>query len=330
MKKMEYLSPTSIALFLEDQQAFYLNYLADERPPKDPQTEPMAVGSAFDAFVKHYLYTNVVGKSDPRFDRLALFEAQVEVQCRDKAFKAGEYCFEQYKKSGCLADLMLELQQSIGEPRFEINIMGQVDGYREGAELDLGPVPFLGKPDVYFVNKMGARVIVDWKVNGFYSKYNTSPIKGYVRMRDAFQSYGQHKECMQQVWKGMRINIGCYLDQLKEDWARQLAIYTWLCGENVGTEDCIVGLDQLVCNPDPVRQFPKIRIAEHRLRISKAFQHKVFAIAQDLWHRCTKGHFFREMSKEASDERCLYLDKYMTNTKKPVVDNDDWFNRQVR
>jgi hypothetical protein len=327
MRKMTYLSPTSISLFQENPAEFYLNYLADNKPARPPQTEPMAVGSAFDAFVKHYLYSAVVGKGDARFDRLALFEAQVESQCRDKAFKAGEYCFEQYKKAGCLADLMLELQNSVVEPRFEIDIMGQVDGRREGVLKDLGPVPFLGKPDVYFVNKLGARVIVDWKVNGFYSKYPTSPMKGYVRCRDVSQNYGQHKECFQQMWNGMRINIGCYLDQLNPGWAQQLSIYSWLCGEEVGSQNYIAGIDQLCCSVDSIRPFPKIKVAEHRLRIGKEYQHKVFAAAQDIWDRVNNGHFFREMTKQASDERCQFLDGFAKSSQKPPEDNDDWFRR---
>jgi hypothetical protein len=327
MKALKYLSPSAISLYVEDKVKYYMNYLADCRPEREPQTDPMAIGSAFDAFVKSYLYEAIFGKRDPRFERMAIFEAQVEPQNRDKAYPAGEYCFEQYKKSGCLADLMLELRGAATEPRFEFDIMGQVDGYREGVTLNIGPIPLLGKPDVYFTNTHGARVVYDWKVNGFYSKYNISPVKGYVRMRDAFQNYGAHKECHPHLWNGVKVNIGCYLETLKPDWARQLAIYSWLCGEEVGTEQCIAGIDQLVCNPDSIRPYPKIRIAEHRMRIGKEFQFKTLALAQEIWRNATSGWFFRDMTEEASKERQALLDTMVDQLKTPVGDNDDWFKR---
>ena len=56
MRMPEYLSPTSLNVWKRDQEQFYLQYLAEKRPPREPQTQPMAVGAAFDAYVKSYLY----------------------------------------------------------------------------------------------------------------------------------------------------------------------------------------------------------------------------------------------------------------------------------
>ena len=57
---MRYLSPTSLSTWKKcvdagDMTEFFIRYLADKRPPRPPQTIPMAVGSAFDAYVKCYI-----------------------------------------------------------------------------------------------------------------------------------------------------------------------------------------------------------------------------------------------------------------------------------
>src|SRR4051812_14365124 len=112
MRKIEYLSPTSLELFYKNQQEFYLRYLSDKRPPRIPQDRPMSVGSSFDAHAKSYLHQNLFGKGhDPKFDLKNLFEAQVEPQNRDWALAAGQHAFDVYKRSGALADLMLDLQK---------------------------------------------------------------------------------------------------------------------------------------------------------------------------------------------------------------------------
>ena len=64
MKTIQYLSPSSIAKYKDNPDEFYMNYLSDKAPPRFPQTEPMAVGSSFDAYVKSYLHQQLFGKSD--------------------------------------------------------------------------------------------------------------------------------------------------------------------------------------------------------------------------------------------------------------------------
>lgn len=328
MRELKYLSPTSISTYLENPTKFYLNYLADNRPLREPQTPPMAVGSAFDAFVKSYLHKALFGASnDPRFDRVALFESQVESHNRDVASKAGEHCFDEYKLNGCLADLMLELQGSITDPRFELELSGQVDGFREGITLPVGPVMLLGKPDIYYTNKMAARVIHDWKVNGYYAKSSYPPAKGYIRLRCMGVNQGAHKEALMQNWKGIRINMASTLETNKEDWARQVAIYSWLCGEEVGTDECIASIDQLSCIPDSIRDRPKIRVAEHRSKVGRDYQFKLFAKCQEIWSLAHGDHYFQDMTKEESQERCRLLDDMSLNLSKPVESNDDWLKR---
>lgn len=322
MRNIQYLSPTSLSLYLKDKQEFYLNYLAEDRPDRFPQTEPMALGSSFDAFVKSYLHQSLFGKTDPKFEFQTLFEAQVEEQNRDRAKKNGEHIFNEYKAEGCLADIMLELSNSVIEPKFELDVKGVVNGYKEGItkKSDTGVV-FLGKPDLLFVNASAARVILDWKVNGYYSAYFTSPMKGYIRLRQSRSNKGAHKEAYVTVHKGMQINAAHYLEQLNEDWARQLSIYAWLFGEEIGS-DFIVAVDQVVGNPP--------RFAEHRLRIGSDFQFRTFAQAQEAWDVVHSDHYFRELTFEESKVKCESLDKMAATLRGEGTSNDKWFAKQVR
>ncbi len=297
-----YLSPTSISTYYKNADEFYLRYLADHRPPRFPQTDAMAIGSSFDAFVKSYLHEKLFGKNkDERFNLRTLFEAQVEKQWWSWAWRHGQIVFDAYNESGTLADLIVELEGAIGQPKFESEMFGTVDGEREGVTIDAGGVPLLGKPDVYFINKHGAHVILDWKVNGYCSQWGASPMQGYVRLREIGQPYTTHKTAQCAMVDGIIVNISGYLDHYNKDWARQLSIYSWLCGEEVGAK-FIAAIDQIACRNG------KFKFAEHRLRVSSDFQWNVFAQAQTVWKAVTSGHFFLNMTREESAARCKLLD----------------------
>lgn len=332
MKTIQYLSPTSIATFYRNQEEFYVNYLSDNRPDRFPQTQPMSVGSSFDAYAKSFLHAGLFGPGkDPKFEFEAIFEAQVEPHNRDWARPAGKHCFDEYKKSGALSDLMLDLQGAVGEPRFEIEVRGIIQGEREGVTLKVDDMMLLGKPDCSFTHKRGARVILDWKVNGYCAQRRVYPMQGYLRLREFGKNKGSHRECIPMSHKGMQININTYLEACNQDWARQLAIYGWLCGEDVGS-DFIVAVDQLACGPDDLMMSPNpiVRIAEHRLRVSADFQWKIFAQAQHIWSLAHSDHFFRDLSKQDSLARCQALDGMAAALRGDGNVNDDWFAKTTR
>ncbi|KKK99128.1 hypothetical protein LCGC14_2635890, partial [marine sediment metagenome] len=88
MRIPEYLSPTSISLWQKDEELFYQRYLSENRLPREPQTQPMSIGSAFDAFCKSYLHEALFGKgADPCYSRGYLFEEQVQEHNRDWAWE---------------------------------------------------------------------------------------------------------------------------------------------------------------------------------------------------------------------------------------------------
>lgn len=308
MRCPEYLSPTSIKAFYDNLDDFYIRYLSDNKPPRPPQTQPMSIGSAFDAFVKSHLHERLYGKgADPQYELLTLFEAQVESHNRDWAFEHGKHAFKLYLESGALADLALELGNAIGTPKFEVSIQGLVSK-PDPTKKEVQDVMLLGKPDLFFLNKEGYSVILDWKVNGWCSKSGTSPRKGFIRIRhDDRTIESHHKDAIPMMHQGMMINVAHNLEDVDKDWAGQLAVYGWLCGEDIGNE-FITCIDQLVCRPNPGEKFPRVRIAQHRVRVGNKFQHAFFDRAHYIWSVVHTDYIFRNMSREASHAHCLMLD----------------------
>lgn len=299
MRKPTYLSPTSIKMFYEDRGAFYVQYLMENRIPRPPQTEPMAVGSAFDAYIKSYLVERLVGKS-PEFERDKIFEMQVEAQNRDFAKKAGQHLFEVYKSQGALADILLDLEGAVGAPRFET----AVEGFVGSVSVALGDVPLLGKPDIFFISKSGARVIFDWKVNGYCSRAKVSPKPGYIRIRPDGK---QHPKAMVMKDMGMSLAISHPLDTVESDWAAQLSIYAWLLGNDVGSR-FVVAIDQLCCGAGNA----DVRIAQHRSVVNEKFQQDLFRKAHTAWYAIQAEHPWFELSKTESDAMCRTIDTRIT------------------
>lgn len=306
MRMPKYLSPTSVHLFYDDLEEFYMRYLSEIKLPRFPQTQPMSIGSAFDAYTKSYLYNSLFGNDgNGRFKLEAIFEEQVAEHNRDWAWEQGRLVFYQYKKSGCLADLMLELNQAIGTPRFEFSIQDTI-------ETDIGGIPLLGKPDVFFINSNGARVVYDWKVNGYCANRITSPMKGYVKLRTrrsdgSHYDIKQHPRCVATNFRGIMINAAMFLEEGNRSWADQLTIYSWLLGEPIGSEEVIYGIDQVVGPAD------QLRFASHRLRIKPEHHYHLVDLIKVVWDSIVKGHIFRELTIDESRKRCELLEATMSN-----------------
>lgn len=297
MRKPKFLSPSAIKTFEQDIEDYAVKYLIQNRPPRPPQTQPMAVGSAFDALAKSYLYYNLFGHygEQDMYRKDIIFEAQVQPHNRDWAFDAGQHCFNKYRDSGALGELVAELEKAVGPPRFEFSVSDHVEF--EGCE-----VPLLGKPDIYFINHEGVRIVYDWKVNGYCSHRNTSPMKGYVVCRDLNkQDRYQHKDAVLTPYKGVMINAMLHLEDGNKEWADQLSIYSWLLGEPIGGENVIFGIDQITgpgCS----------RISSHRLRIKPTWQYHLAERICQIWEIVDSGHIFRELSREDSDAKLQQLE----------------------
>ena len=342
MRKIDYISPTSLNLFYRDRERYYLEKLSDCPFPRMQQTEPMAAGSAFDAYVKSYLMENLLCTNpDPRFALEELLTQQVEEHNRDEARNVGKWLFQKYCDSGALADLMVELELSTTSPRFEFELTGTISSASAAqgfmlclcAKLDADGnihydpdcplcggdgeviVPFRGHPDCSFRTSSGLRVTDDWKVNGFYGQAATSPKKGYIRVRDSWRGVASrnvnqpHKDAVIHHVDGLQVNIAQPMDHIDEGWATQLAIYSWLLGEEIGSQ-FIVGIEQLVSTGGGAApgHYPMIRVATFRSYISEAFQKEVFRKAAKMYYLIRTGHIFDDLSREESDAKCKELD----------------------
>ena len=283
-REVKYLSPTSIKTWEEDKESFYLKYVSGNRPPRDPQTQPMAAGSAFDAFVKSYLYKQLTGcVSCGEYDFDILFETQVEPQNWDFGLKAGRECFDHYQKCGALSDLLLEIDRvANGIPVFETTVRGEVGG-----------VPLLGKPDIHFTMAGGHCAIYDWKVNGYCAAKPPSPKKYYIRSYAGGVPAGGHKEFEPMPHVSGLVVDSHGLEEVFPDWAMQVSIYQWLCGAPVGS-GFVVGIDQL-CGAN--------RVACFRSTVGATYQHDLYNRVQRVWASCQCG-----LSDCLSDERREILD----------------------
>jgi len=331
MRTPEYLSPTSVSLFYKDITEFYLIYLADHRPPRMPQTQAMAIGAGFDAYVKSFLHEKIFGiGANPLFKFDTLFEAQVEPHNRDWALRHGAHVFAQYKTSGALSDLMLDLNDAEGEPQFEMSITGRVVH-----SSCVGGIVLLGKPDIHFINKFGAFVVYDWKVNGYMSASTTSPKKGFVKLYDAYvpkiskQHGNAHKDCHLMRVDGIDINIAHFMEDVEVSWADQLTIYSWILGAAVGSKFTIA-IDQIVCKGSG-EEFPWLRIALHRNRVSEPYQQMLHDKIANVWkvsHGGPEG-IFQNMTPEESKARCEVLDLVHQNYSSDHP-HSEWFNTMAR
>ena len=326
MRTPKYMSPTSLRIFESNPEEYYINYLADNRPPRMPQTQPMSVGSAFDAYVKSYLHERLFGvDNDPAFALDTLFEAQVEEHNRDWAYSAGAYAFDCYCQSGALANLMIELSLASMPPRFEFTVESNISHSSFADD-----VPILGKPDLYFVTAAGSHVILDWKVNGFCAKRKISPKKGYVRLTPDGKI---HKSAHPMVIDGISVNIAYPLEEVDAGWAAQCCTYGWVLGEDIGSK-FIIGIDQLACGPNPkgLANEPTIRVASHRGRVSADFQVSLARRYATAWAAINSGHFFSHLSQNDSDARCLELDNFHKafDTSEDASDNEKWFTESLR
>jgi len=301
MRIPEYLSPSALGKWEFDREEFYKHYLCDTRLFNEPQSPAMAVGSAFDAYVKSALHRQLFGESNSMYSLDVLMCAQVDEAIRDWARTAGRHAFNCYQYSGAYDELLNELNLAVGDPQFEFTVQGVIGG-----------VPLRGKPDCRFVHQGGAHVMLDWKVSGYCSNRTTSPKKLYAMVRDGqhmakpSRNDGKpHADYKPLSFKGLTIGSH-YLEEVNPDWADQLAIYGWMVGEEPGAVDMVARIDQLACKP--AAPVPCVRVANHRARISSEWQMKLVSRLQDCWQTILSGHIFTDRPRDESDALCEVLD----------------------
>ena len=311
----KYLSPSALSKFESDRHTFFERYLSPIKTQRPPQQDYMAMGSALDARVKSEIHTAVHGEGATKgsqFDFEKLFESQVEPHIRDTVLERSTDLWNQYVESGSYGRLLADIIASPFAPEMEFTAKGDVQG-----------VPLLGKPDLRYITKEGLHVISDWKVNGSMSKTGASPVQGYKIALDTYDSntHGKqfvarrtkadppnkvYKDYDPMILKGTEINKW-NLEEYSPDWADQLAIYSWLLGEPIGSENYVIRMEQIACRPVKSQPLPRAKFATHMSRIGKDYQEAVLARVKMCWSTIESGHIFTDVDRERSDEICRQL-----------------------
>lgn len=348
MRKPKSLSPSAFMQWEKDRDEYFLKYLADKKPPRALQPLPASVGSAFDAKVKSQLCHDLFGSDmKPEFEFDALFEDQVEPHNREEARIMGIDVYDNYVLTGAYDDLYRLMEDAQEAPQFEFDAGCVIDG-----------VPINGKPDCRFVDKNGVHIILDWKVKGYCSKYGASPVKGYSLCRDGAdwedrnltkrqlqkradggvvqgkhsQSHEKaHKLYLPFALKGLEINQG-FLETCDKSWATQLSMYGWMMGEEVGDENVVVCIDEIACKymGDIDGGSPLIRVAQHRARVSTAFQIDLFERLKTLWVAIQSGEVFPELTTEESNLKIELLNARASGMATDGTPLENWFSQLGR
>jgi len=310
--KIQYLSPTSLTTFETAPDRFVLTYVIGV--PRSPQLKVMAVGSAFDAYVKGELAKDINGIDGVTNQ---LLKDQVISTWRKEVDQHGKYLLGLYKASGAYAKL-----------RTEIGNDCESFGYEFDAKtvLDIGGVrvPIAGKPDLFFRKRItqgdtySVNAIIDWKVSGFFSK--ASPVAGYSRLLDAKGSdRGPHKDCMVMHKHGFAIGVG---GEIKADWLDQITMYSWCLQSPNNEEMWVLGIDQLVLQNITGKYVDKqgqtFKVASYR-KIRKP-NPDLLERLKKAWSAIQAQHYYIDMPKEESDARVQTLASADDSLKWAILD----------
>lgn len=120
-----------------------------------------------------------------------------------------------------------------------------------------------GIPVIGYIDYKDGNFILDWKVNGYYSKYgakNPTP-----------------RNSMYREFKGHRINYCTTFENVKDDWALQLSLYLTMIGVPL-TELSPVGIDQFICKDKEI-----ISVEQHRYVISKDYRAQTIEMLKEAY-----------------------------------------------
>lgn len=348
-----YISNSAFQKFYKDPEDYCINYCLFNPPSRFAQTVPMMYGSAFDGFIKNWLYKRLYPEMHPDFDMPKIIHDQCERQFWDEdykevingelvqynpeldAFKWGQHLMDQYQKSGTLTDLLYILKNAAELPRFEFTVTSSfkehVLGDQENPDFVL-----LGKPDLYFENKDGVHIILDFKCNSIGTAKKTSPKKGYVMLRDGWETGQKHSPRHNKAHKdasiikegGIDCNFADRFEDIERSWADQTTCYSWLMGTPVG-DTVVAGIHQLIGQGFEGDNIPNISVAQHHYSVQPDYQRDLYAKYKFMWERLNDGHIFHNLSRAESDHKVASLHA-LHGTKHEEGSNEEWLANKLR
>lgn len=306
MRKVQFMSPSSLALWESNREEYYIKHLSEIGRPSAPQHPAMGAGSGFDAFVKAFIAESCIRPVPDRLRAEVLYEKQVDKELQPVVRERCEQLYQQYKDSKSLGYLLADILKSPIEPQMEFKVGAEVCG-----------VPLKGYPDLMYATPEGVKVLGDWKVSGAYSKHGVSPKPGYIVCRSVDGDEKSHERFKPMKFGGITINEE-FLEQIDMDWADQLAIYAWCTGMEPGDQDFIVRMEQVACRPTSARDLKKgypheikPQFVTHLNRISSGHQWSLVSRLVSAWENIQRGHIFTDRTLQESQEHCEQLDKFL-------------------
>lgn len=301
---LPYLSPSSFKMAEQKPDEFYIEYLSGMPRSARVSSLPMSLGSAVDARIKEKLYKEFVSEQKNEYSFDYMFE-RIDSPDKEVTRKDSLYLFEKYIKCGAFADLVIELNQGLkGSLNFQFKLTTEIKDIEIG-DSDGEPLRLSGWPDLMFsilINGSIFRVIYDWKVNGYYSAYSTSPIMYYNKCRyvDGSKLPESHKGFKRSSSiDSLLLHDGPVPDA---DWRDQLTIYSWMSGNGI-EEECVHGIEQITGSGS------KLRMTSARYYDNdKNYKVNLLSRLRTVWKNCNDGHFFKNLSKEDNDRKCELLD----------------------
>lgn len=212
LKPLEYISYTSLSQWEACQHSFYQQRLSGLTLPGIEQTPQMAVGNAFDSFIKAEISRRI-----HKGDDAVLFAKLIQTMDNKHAslIPIGKNTYEAYVKTGFLDNLLRE-----GLDNVEID---------KKVTLPNGVRVYI-KPDA-----VKGDIPHDWKTSGYGATRNYSPKPGY----DLYISpYGD-----------VKTGDPMYMEHVNEDWAKQLCLYYWGLTEDVTPRKFNGSIDLILYTP---------------------------------------------------------------------------------
>lgn len=278
-----YISPSSFFSFTRDPYGHYIRHLSDNPVGRDPQNIHMAMGSAFDAFVKAQI-TNDLQTAD-KFDLKSLYDAQVAEEFRDELWPKAKFLLDEYMSCGAYGIIIQDMGLAQLQPRFEFDVKAEILG-----------VPVFGKPDAFYHNKNNVPVVLDWKVNSFLGGNNK---RKRLFIMD-HQTGLHHKDCSVSSNEGLPLMVNYGLEAIDKEWALQQFVYAIGLGCNIG-DQFITSIDQVTGGPS---------FYTYRAYLGKLFQFDCARRIKEMWDDLQSGYIFRSKGKtrEQSDKIMIGLD----------------------
>ena len=208
-KRAKFLSPSCIGSYFRNWDDWYDRYIL--RMPSSPQTPAMGIGSAFDAFVKWGIVERL-GKEKCVFPYDSLEECYEDQVAKHLDIESiAKTVYNDYVDKGMMDRIFKRRRDGeLIQARMENLTLCDVE------IAGIGAVTVGGYPDALLTYESGKQYILDWKINGFFSKRRVGIGKGSVFV--CGNCTGREK-------------VGRVTDFASTAWGTQLTIYS-MC-ENI-------------------------------------------------------------------------------------------------